>query len=166
MAIQTGLSLTAKRMSVASAWRVAMATTVPFHLQWSSSPVQRSVTLKSSYMVGSRLVQQGGMGKAAKNTGTLARPLNLFEQPYPCQSPIALHRPWSNPQDTRDLFDREPTEVAKLNNPGLSRIQRLKPRKRLIQHQYLFGLVLGYRYIVIHFHSHEAPSAHGRLMGS
>jgi hypothetical protein len=51
MAIQTGLPLTAKRMSVASAWRVAMATMVPFQTQWRGSPVQRSVTVKSSYMV-------------------------------------------------------------------------------------------------------------------
>src|SRR3984957_14684846 len=64
IAIQTGLPLTAKRMSVASAWRVAMATTVPFHVQWSSSPVQRSVTLKSSYMIVSSLVQPRRMGKA------------------------------------------------------------------------------------------------------
>src|SRR5580704_10309256 len=62
MAIQTGLPLTAKRMSVASAWRVAIATTVPFQLQWSCSPVQRSVTLKSSYMVHSSLVQWPQMG--------------------------------------------------------------------------------------------------------
>src|ERR1035438_472594 len=49
-AIQTGFPLTAKRMSVASAWRVAMATTVPFQRQWSCSPVKRSLTVKSSYM--------------------------------------------------------------------------------------------------------------------
>jgi hypothetical protein len=30
-----------------------MATMVPFQVQWRSSPVQRSVTLKSSYMVDS-----------------------------------------------------------------------------------------------------------------
>src|SRR6202021_3276360 len=64
MAIQTGLSLTEKRISVASAWRVAIATTVPFHLQWRSSPVQRSVTLKSSYMVVFSLMQPRRMGKA------------------------------------------------------------------------------------------------------
>jgi hypothetical protein len=49
-AIQSGRPLTAKRISVASAWRVAMATMVPFHVQWSGSAVQRSVTVKSSYM--------------------------------------------------------------------------------------------------------------------
>src|SRR5580692_2342887 len=49
-AIQTGLRLTEKRMSVASAWRVAMATIVPFQTQRRDSPVQRSVTVKSSYM--------------------------------------------------------------------------------------------------------------------
>src|ERR1700736_5369257 len=63
MAIQTGRPLTAKRISVASAWRVAMATTVPFQVQCSSSPVQRSVTLKSSYMALSRVVQGEGLGK-------------------------------------------------------------------------------------------------------
>gem|GEM_PF-5776138 len=50
MAIQRGLPLTAKRMSVASAWRVAMATMVPFQTQWRGSEVQRSVATKSSYM--------------------------------------------------------------------------------------------------------------------
>src|ERR1700733_10393347 len=57
MAIQTGRPLTAKRMSVASAWRVAMATTVPFQVQWRGSAVQRSATVKSSYMALSRVVQ-------------------------------------------------------------------------------------------------------------
>src|ERR1035441_7266756 len=61
-AIQTGFPETSKRMSVASAWRVAMATMVPRQVQWSGSPVQRSVTVKSSYMVIS-LVDGRGWGK-------------------------------------------------------------------------------------------------------
>src|SRR5580698_5326888 len=63
MAIQTGRPFTAKRMSVASAWRVAMATTVPFQVQWRGSAVQRSFTVKSSYMALSRLVQRPCKGK-------------------------------------------------------------------------------------------------------
>src|SRR5579875_3931963 len=62
MAIQRGRSLTAKRMSVASAWRVAMATTVAFQTQWSCSPVQRSVATKSSY-IGLRVDGCAGRGK-------------------------------------------------------------------------------------------------------
>src|ERR1700678_1312139 len=50
MPIHMGRPLTSKRMSTASAWRVAMATMVPFQRQCRSSPVQRSVTWKSSYM--------------------------------------------------------------------------------------------------------------------
>jgi hypothetical protein len=42
------------------------ATIVPFHSQWRDSPVQRSVTLKSSYMVVSSLVQPRRMGKAER----------------------------------------------------------------------------------------------------
>src|SRR5271170_195962 len=71
MAIQTGRPLTAKRMSVASAWRVAMATIVPFQTQCRSSPVQRSVILKSSYMIGSRLVQGGGLSKVGRGEKVL-----------------------------------------------------------------------------------------------
>src|ERR1700736_2132498 len=80
MAIQTGRPLTAKRISVASAWRVAMATTVPFQVQCSSSPVQRSVTLKSSYMALSRVVQGEGLGKAASDDGPDAFGYLCFKQ--------------------------------------------------------------------------------------
>ena len=62
-AIHMGRPLTSKRMSTASAWRVAMATIVPFQRQCRSSPLQRSVTWKSSYMplsVPFRASRQGG----------------------------------------------------------------------------------------------------------
>src|SRR3974390_2337571 len=50
-AIHMGRPFTSKRTSTASAWRVAIATTLAFQRQTSSSPVHRSVTLKSSYIV-------------------------------------------------------------------------------------------------------------------
>ena len=55
--------LTAKRISVASACRVAMATTVPFHVQCRGSKRSSgSVTVKSSYMMTSRLAQTAVVG--------------------------------------------------------------------------------------------------------
>src|ERR1700733_1570491 len=50
-AIQTGWPLTSKRMSTASACRVAMATTFAVHRQCRSSWVQWSITWKSSYII-------------------------------------------------------------------------------------------------------------------
>src|ERR1035438_9529655 len=49
-AIHMGLPFTSKRTSTASAWRGAMATMLPFQRQCRASPLQRSVTWKSSYM--------------------------------------------------------------------------------------------------------------------
>src|SRR5882757_7702630 len=49
-AIHMGRPFTLKRTSTASAWRVAIATMLAFHEQCRSSPLQRSVTWKSSYM--------------------------------------------------------------------------------------------------------------------
>src|SRR5690242_1200201 len=49
-AIHMGRPFTSNRTSTASAWRVAMATILAFQLQCRSSPVQRSLTWKFSYM--------------------------------------------------------------------------------------------------------------------
>src|ERR1700723_2364586 len=72
MAIHMGRPLTSKRMSMASAWRVAMATMLAFQRQCRSSLVQRSDTWKSSYMKSRvtlrRGVLQGKEGKRDKGT--------------------------------------------------------------------------------------------------
>src|ERR1700733_1309081 len=69
-AIHMGRSLTSKRTSMASAWRVAMATMLAFQRQCRSSPVQRSETWKSSYMISRvtlrRAVLQGKEGPRDK----------------------------------------------------------------------------------------------------
>src|SRR5271154_1289312 len=95
-AIQTARPLTAKRTSVASAWRVAMATTVPFQEQCSSSPVQRSVTLKSSYIATS-LVPGGGDGQ----DGCPAIGRNWFSSPSKPKAGVEFARYGTRPPGRR-----------------------------------------------------------------
>src|ERR1700678_4187676 len=66
-----GRLFTSKRTSTASAWRVAMATTVPFQVQCRSSPLQRSATWKSSYM---QLAYRSGAVRASARLTSLVTP--------------------------------------------------------------------------------------------
>ena len=58
-------------------------------------------------------------------------------QPGARHRPLALHRGWRDADDLRRFLDGETTEVAQLDDACLLRIDRCKPRQRLVNSQYV-----------------------------
>src|SRR4051812_30138930 len=65
-------------------------------------------------------------------------PVDFLVQPGPGVSPVAVRRGHGDAERPRRLLDRQPGEVAQLDELGLDRILLLEPAQRLVERQQLF----------------------------